>query len=133
MTERRAFVRRSDLAVIAVLIVAAAVAIWFMRTRAATEGNVAVVTVRGQEIMRLDLSDYAKGTHRISLLEDYFVPVSLELADGGIRFVEVDCPDHLCEQMGICKNEYETAICLPNATVVAVYAPDNLPALPAGS
>lgn len=123
----RRFITGRDIMIIAVVLLIAAAALWYMRSSAAKEGNIAIITVNGNEIMRLNLAEYQTKTERISLIDEYHVPVSFEIAEGGIRFVDVDCPDHLCEAMGVCREEYEMAVCLPNATLVAVYTPEDAP------
>ena len=124
--KNRKFISGRDILILAVVIMVAVGAIWYMRTSAVKEGNVAIVSVHGQEIMRINLVEYEDKTERISL-KPYGAPASLELSEGGIRFVDVECPDHLCEAMGVCRQEYEMAVCLPNATMIAVYAPDDAP------
>lgn len=48
-------------------------------------------------------------------------PVSFEVRDGRIRFIDVTCPDHLCEQTGWCQNPGDRAVCLPNRTSLICY------------
>lgn len=126
----RRFTGRRDIWVVLALVAAALLAMWALDALGSKEGNIAVVTLRGQEIMRFNLRDYAQKTERVSLVDSYGVPVHFELKDGTIRFVDVDCPDHLCEAVGPIRGEYESAACLPNETLVAVYSPEDVPFIP---
>ncbi len=117
-----------DLAFILLIALAALLAIWVMHVQRDKTGfNFAVVTLDGREIMRIDLADY-KGPEEklISLEKDFGVPVHFQLKDGAIRFYEVNCPDHLCEGFGFIKKEYESAICIPNRTVVVIYSREEV-------
>jgi hypothetical protein len=129
MTEpnQRRFARRGDIFVVAGLVAVALIAMVVIYLMGAPSGNIAVVTVEGREIMRIDLGDYTNKEDYITLREDYGVPVDFEIRDATIRFVNVDCPDHLCEAMGAIGREYDSAICMPNQTVVAIYSPDDAP------
>lgn len=83
------------------------------------------------------------GTHRAALLElspgaesvrlsmrelGVDVPVYFELADGRIRFVDVDCPDKLCEGFGWLDSAGEIAVCMPNRVSVTVIERSGLSA-----
>jgi hypothetical protein len=80
------------------------------------EGSYVVVTVDGEEVNRLSLSEDTQlliegangGTNR------------LVIQDGVAKMEEASCPDLLCvRQRKICYNE-ESIICLPNKVVVRV-------------
>lgn len=91
----------------------------------AREGNTAVITLDGREIIRLDLT---RETDRVfSLEEEYGVPVSFEIQGGQIRFVNVTCPDHICENEGYLSREGQRAVCMPNRVVLSVYGDTNEP------
>lgn len=83
----------------AVVAVCAGLALFFYWPRSGD--TVAVVSVDGTEFCRIDLSRTARPyTFRIE--EETGRPVSFEVADGRVRFVEVTCPDHICERTGWC-------------------------------
>ena len=46
--------------------------------------------------------------------------IRFEVKDGAIRFIESDCPDHICEKAGFLSQRGETAACLPRGTVLTV-------------
>lgn len=46
--------------------------------------------------------------------------IMYEIRDGGICFVDADCPDKICEKAGLLTRVGETAVCLPRKTVITV-------------
>lgn len=46
--------------------------------------------------------------------------ITYEVRDGGICFVDADCPDKICEKAGLLTRVGETAVCLPRKTVITV-------------
>ena len=83
--------------------------------------GIAQIYCDGTLVASLDLADYQQS--RIIPLSQLGVdlPVSFELKDHKIRFVNVTCPDHLCEQTGWCQNPGDRAVCLPNRTSLICY------------
>lgn len=81
-------------------------------------GGTAVVFLDSAEIMALPLRE--DDDYRIDLMPEYGVPVSLEVKGGGIRYVDVTCPDHICEKTGIISAEGQTAVCMPNGVAVVI-------------
>lgn len=47
-------------------------------------------------------------------------PVTLQVEGGAVRFINSQCPDHLCEGFGYISHEGETAICMPAGVAVMV-------------
>lgn len=89
------------------------------------EGNaIAVISVDGEEYRRIDLANAADGT--FSIARDTGKPVSFEVRGGKIRFVDVTCPDHVCEKAGWCESPGQRAVCLPNRTALVCYRADEL-------
>ena len=78
----------------------------------------AVVIVKNQEVLVISLSQH-EGTEQISL-ESYGVPASLEISENRIRFIRVDCPDHICENTGFIGKAYQSAVCMPNKAAVSI-------------
>ena len=71
------------------------------------KGVFASVTYGNKEIMRISLS-------KDQIYEiDADLPVTLEVVDGHIHFIDSVCPDHLCEGFGLISLEHEYAICMP--------------------
>lgn len=115
---KRKNARRMEWAILLVLVIACVIAGFYLY-RPRTGETVAVVSVDGQEIRRFDLSGAADGVY--SIREETGKPVSFEVRDGAIRFVDVTCPDHICEKAGWCGAPGERAVCMPNRTALICY------------
>ena len=48
--------------------------------------------------------------------------VHLEIKNHKIRFINVDCPDKICEKTGFLQQEGDLAVCLPNRYSVRIRA-----------
>lgn len=122
--------KTSELLVIVLVVIAAVLALLRFCLPHPQRELVAVVMVDGETKMKLPLSSVQEKV-RISLQEEYGVPVSLEMESGRIRFIDVECPDHLCEKSGWLVERHQSAVCMPNRTVVSVYSAadleDNVP------
>lgn len=109
-----AFFKKRDVFIL-LGIVALALVLFLLRGQ--RPGGVATVTVGLGE---------AQSTHTLQLAEDRLVdfdaalPAHLEVKDGAVRFIQSECPDHLCEHVGWLRNEGEEAICLPAGVAVRV-------------
>ena len=122
MKKRGSFaLQKRDWVVIGALLLLAAGCWLFYRStyRPPQEQNLAVIMIDGKEVMRLNLLEE---TDRIfSLEEDYGIPVSFQIEDHRIRFVQVTCPDHICENAGYLSMEGQSAVCMPNRTSLSIY------------
>ena len=122
MKKRGSFaLQKRDWVVIGALLLLAAGCWLFYRFtyRSPQEQNLAVIMIDGKEVMRLNLLEE---TDRIfSLEEDYGIPVSFQIEDHRIRFVQVTCPDHICENAGYLSMEGQSAVCMPNRTSLSIY------------
>lgn len=99
--------------VITVLIIALSV-ILLLPERA--DKHVAVVTVNGDTVRQIPLTDNAEET--ITLDTD--PQVTLRIADGKICFVEALCPDKTCQRRGELFKVGDTAACVPAGVVVTI-------------
>lgn len=89
--------------------------------------TVAIITVDGTEYARIPLKDAEDQIFSVEATENTPAkPVSFEIKDHKIRFIQVTCPDHLCEQTGWCSKPGERAVCMPNRTAVVCYAENEL-------
>ena len=122
MKKRGSFaLQKRDWVVIGALLLLAAGCWLFYRFtyRPPQEQNLAVIMIDGKEVMRFNLLEE---TDRIfSLEEDYGIPVSFQIEDHRIRFVQVTCPDHICENAGYLSMEGQSAVCMPNRTSLSIY------------
>ena len=96
-----------------VLLAAAVLGIYTLATR--SEGGAAVVTIDGEEVMRLPLDEDAQivlgeGGHTNTLV----------IENGKVRMTQASCPDHVCIKQGEICYDGEMIVCLPNMTVVTV-------------
>ena len=103
--------------VLGVLAVAAAL---FFLARPGGAGGAARVDIAGGGTVRLALSQ--DGTYPI---EGAALPVTLEVKDGAVRFVNSVCPDHICENAGYLSMEGQTAVCMPNRTSLSIYGEEG--------
>lgn len=127
--ENRKFADKKDIFIVLFIFFAAALALFAIKLYPAPqkdEALFAVVTVKNEEVLCFDLSKYKQYTY-LSLSEEYGVPVNFVLEDNKIRFAEVTCPDHTCENYGFIGGAGEIAVCLPNKTSVAIYYKSELP------
>lgn len=104
-------------AIIAVVLIAAVMMYIFQKTNNG-EAHIARIYVEGTLYKEIDLRKAENST--FSIQDDTGKPVSFEIQDRKIRFVQVTCPDHICENTGFVYSEGQTAICLPNKVVLVV-------------
>jgi len=109
----------SEILMAVLVVILVLVALWRFVVPKAQQDLVAVVTVDGTKQLEIPLYEVEELT-RLSL-EEYGIPANLELDQNRIRFVDVDCPDHLCEKSGWLVENHQSAVCMPNKTVVSVY------------
>ena len=125
--DRRPFFRRADLLIGAVVLLGAG--IWLALAllppdAEVSPGGVAVATIVGDEN-----GDF---TREIPLDTDADIdidgglfPVHLQVRDGAIRFVNSECPDHLCEGFGWLRHEGDAALCAPAGVSLRVIEGSN--------
>lgn len=103
---------------LALIIAALLLGFVFLRRYTANPGIVAWVSLNGEVISEIDLHTAENGV--VSLRGGYGVPVDFEIKDGRIRFINVECPDHICERTGFVGLDGQTAVCMPNKTAVVI-------------
>lgn len=111
--------KKKEIIIIASLAALALLALFCMRLFAQKSGLYASVSFDGEEIMQIELN-----TDKIYHI-DALLPVTLEVKDGGIRFLDSQCPDHVCEDFGLISEEYEYAVCMPARLVVLITSRDG--------
>ena len=112
MKERR-FASARDL-IIVFLVFALAGVFLIYRNKTAVPGITAIVTIVGRETMYISLEE--DGIYSI----DTELPVTLEVKDGAIHFINSLCPDHICENDGYLSREGEQATCMPAGVSVII-------------
>ncbi len=107
--------RKNDLIIILAVALAAAAFIVFLR--AGDEPLRAEISVDGKTVESIDLS---KVTDRIEIQPRGAENVLIVAENGKIRFEHSDCPDKLCVKQGELYRKGDTAVCLPEKTVITV-------------
>lgn len=78
----------------------------------------AILQVNGETVAEFKFSDY-KNSEIISL-EQYGLHGKIEIKEGAVRFVEMDCPDKICIKTSWITKVTESAVCLPNKAYLTV-------------
>lgn len=98
---------RGDLLLTAAILVLAGALFAFTHTGGA--GTVAVLRYGDpQQEQNIDLTKDARYD-----IDTGLYTIHLEVADGGIAFVDSPCPDHTCEGFGVLRSAGDWAACLP--------------------
>lgn len=114
----RAFFKKKDLLLLAAFLALAGLLFLLFWPRLRPNTPVAAVLVgTGEQQRSLQIPLDQDGPVEI---EGGKLPVHLYVEDGGIRFVHSECPDHLCENFGVLRNEGEWASCLPAEVFVRI-------------
>ncbi|MGL5972345.1 MAG: NusG domain II-containing protein [Oscillospiraceae bacterium] len=94
---------------------------WVAFVKPSNDGsdNIAVLIKNNEIIMDINLTKNTKD-QKIFLNDDYGIPGSLEIRENKIRFVDVSCPDKICEKAGFIGNKKQSAICIPNELVLNI-------------
>ena len=123
--QKRGFFKRTDILIIAAFLVAGLLGLLLFSMMGKESGQTyAVVTVDGEEALRINLSE-ERPPYTLSLY-DRGVPVKFEVKDHKVRFIEVQCPDKICENTGFIGTDLQTAVCMPNKTVLTVHTEESV-------
>lgn len=106
------------LALLAAILAVSAAAAVFVYTRTPS-GTVAVVTLDGQEVHRVDLSWVSEG-YALSYTGKNGITNVVEVSPGAIRVREADCPDQICVRQGWIRTGVAPIVCLPNSLVIEI-------------
>ena len=116
---KRKWLSKPDFIIILIVAVVAVVALLWQNT-ASADGAVAEVTIDGETVLELPLSDVV-GPQEITLKNG----IRLKAEQHTICFLQSDCPDGLCVKVGALENPGDVAACLPNKTVVSIRGGDK--------
>ncbi len=111
----RNLIKRSDVFVIFLTLLLVFSSLLIFR-HSSSQNAIAVVTVDGKVEKEIDLT----------LQEDCIITldtepvVTLQVKDNKIRFIDSECPDHTCEEMGFLSNIGDTAACVPAKVIVTI-------------
>jgi len=87
-------------------------------------GVIAVVTLQGKEVERVDLSQVEERYSRSFTGESGITNV-VEIAPGKIRVREADCPDQVCVSQGWIETSRLPIVCLPNQLIISIEEDGN--------
>ena len=96
---------------------AVAAAVIFMLLPQGEEALCAVVSIDGEDIAAVDLSNLERRSYS---LESYGVGISLLTENGQICFLNSTCPDKICINSGWLSRDMDIDVCMPNRTSVIV-------------
>lgn len=85
-----------------------------------TEGGTAVVYVKNMYSKQATQHEISLSEDGIHNIDDGMFPVTLEVKNGGIRFINSQCPDHVCEGFGFIRYENASRSCLPAGVTVII-------------
>jgi hypothetical protein len=108
-------VKLGDILLAAAVVIVSVVLIVVFTTSQTTGNLTAVVSQDGKEIKRIQL-DAVAAPYSFEVDGAYHDVISVE--KGRIRFSVADCPDKSCVHTGWIDRSGQTAVCLPNRTVV---------------
>lgn len=120
----RAVMSKKDFLLIGGILLLALLLGAFFLLKQGSDACVAALSIDGSLVETYDLKK--ERNRLIDLRETYAVPIILEIRDGAICFHESVCPDHICENYGFLSREGETAVCMPNRTVLTLYAASDM-------
>lgn len=110
-------VRKSDVCLIAALLLMALGLFFWLAVLPARAPATAVVEVDGKEVARYELSRQRE--EKIVELGGPY-QVRLRLAPGEIAFAHSDCPDQTCVRTGTLRTPGQVAVCLPARVSVRI-------------
>lgn len=111
--------RKGDIAVIAVILAAAA--IFAVLVRLGGENPRAAITVDGETVETIDLSQVKE---KIIIRPETVPEVVITAENGEIWFQQAECEDKLCVKAGRLSRCGDTAACLPAKTVITITGAD---------
>ncbi len=106
--------RKSIVALLALALLVLGAVLWIFFQNRRPNGQWAEITYQEETVQLVDLRE----TGVFQLEAD--PSVLYEVRDGGICFIQADCPDKICEKAGLLTRVGETAVCLPRQTVITV-------------
>jgi hypothetical protein len=122
LPQGRAFLRRIDLIVIALILLVAGAFYLVQKSTASDATAVALVIIDNELVDKIELCSGAP--------QNFTYPqrphvVLHRYEDGSIAFLASDCPDQICVNTGRLSLPYHQAACLPNQFILSVQAIEN--------
>ncbi|MBE6827844.1 MAG: NusG domain II-containing protein [Ruminococcaceae bacterium] len=119
MNGSRRLIEKRDIAVILILCLAVGLCFFLFGRVNSQKTPVAVITVNGEEIKRINLARAEDG--KITLSNG----VVIETVNHAIRFTESGCRDKICIHTGSLDKVGDTAACVPMKTVITLEGADS--------
>ena len=117
--QKRKIISKGGLIVLLLLIAGSVLLVWIFTPKDDSIGT-AQIMLDGKCVKKIDLSAAKDYTFTLENCEN----VHFEIKNHQIRFVNVNCPDHLCEQFGFISHPGQTALCMPNRVSVTIVGTD---------
>lgn len=111
---KRQWFKRGDMVVLGALIIVAMAMLFLFRLTSQGAEVKAVISLNGEIVHEIELNGAKDAVFRLSKNEN----VSFQLENGKIRFVNISCPDKLCENFGYLEKAGDMAVCLPNKVIL---------------
>jgi hypothetical protein len=111
--------KKNILFAMCILALAGVLAVWAAFSRSG--GATARVDIANGESMDIPLAQ-----DQVVTFEANGIPVTLEVSDGAIRFINSQCADHVCEGFGWLRKEHDQAICMPAGVVVTLEGVEDI-------
>jgi len=115
--DKRAFLKGTDIAFIAVVLVIAIVLLVFRNLSSKGEKLNAVIYVDGEKYEEIALAK--EGEPRLINISAK-LNVVIEVWHDGIQFVSSECPDKICVHSGTLSKLHDTAACMPADVAIVV-------------
>jgi len=100
-----------------ILIIVSFTGVYLYKNSGSNAHKIAVIIKDNEEIKRIDI-DNVNEPLEISVSGEYNNIILVE--KGRIRFKEADCPDRVCVNTGWLTGKGDTAVCLPNKTMIKI-------------
>jgi len=113
---KRKWINKGEVVIIIALLFTAVLCLFFINRQ---DGAAAEIIADGKLVRVLDLDK--NGFFSI----DERPGVMFEIMDGAVCFAESNCPDKICVRTGFINKAGQTAVCLPNRTVIKVINGDD--------
>jgi len=110
---------KNDILLVLVLLILAG-GIWLYTYLSRETGAEVVVSVAGEEICRMPLSEDAE-----KLIGEGDKTNLLVISGGRAAITEAGCPDHVCVNSGEISFNGQTIVCLPHKLVVSIEGGEN--------
>lgn len=117
-------IKWGDIAVFAVILVAAATIFISFSKKNSAYDLVAVIRIEGKEYRRIKLSDIPDGQTIIISLKEKKADMDIALKRNGVCVLRSGCPDKVCVHTGWLEKPGQSAVCLPYRVVIRLEGAD---------